>query len=60
MEYALGNNYFIFATKSIDMTLQKWIKGRAIHWYPTFSIEDVRWTGMYSSERKMRNVHNIK
>ena len=33
------------------MTLQKWIKDRAIHGYPTFSIEDVRNTGMYSSEQ---------
>ncbi len=28
------------------MTLQKWIKDRAIHGYPTFSIEDVRESGM--------------
>ena len=49
---ALGNNNFItFATKSFCMTLQKWIKDRAIHGYPTFSIEDVRGTGMYSSEQ---------
>ena len=34
---ALGNNNFItFATKSINMTLQKWIKDRAIHGYPTY------------------------
>lgn len=37
------------------MTLQKWIKDRAIHGYPTFSIEDVRATGMYSSEQILQN-----
>ena len=37
------------------MTLQKWIKDRAIHGYPTFSIEDVRKTGMYSSEQILQN-----
>jgi predicted transcriptional regulator of viral defense system len=40
------------------MTLQKWIKDRAIHGYPTFSIEDVRETGMYSSEQIMKNELN--
>ena len=54
-----GNNIFItFATKSINMTLQKWIKDRAIHGYPTFSIEDVRESGMYSSEQIMKNELN--
>lgn len=37
------------------MTLQKWIKDRAIHGFPTFSIEDVRDTGMYSSEQIVQN-----
>lgn len=37
------------------MTLQKWIKDRAIHGLPTFSIEDVKGTGMYSSEQIMKN-----
>lgn len=37
------------------MTLQKWIKDRAIHGYPTFSIEDVREVGMYSSEQILQN-----
>ena len=37
------------------MTLQKWIKDRAIHGFPTFSIEDVRETGMYSSEQIIQN-----
>jgi hypothetical protein len=37
------------------MTLQKWIKDRAIHGYPTFSIEDVRESGMYSSEQILQN-----
>ena len=37
------------------MTLQKWIKDRAIHGFPTFSIEDVRETGMYSSEHILQN-----
>ena len=56
---ALGNNIFItFATKSFNMTLQKWIKDRAIHGYPTFSIEDVRESGMYSSEQIMKNELN--
>jgi predicted transcriptional regulator of viral defense system len=56
---ALGNNIFItFTTKSFNMTLQKWIKDRAIHGYPTFSIEDVRESGMYSSEQIMKNELN--
>lgn len=37
------------------MTLQKWIKERAIHGYPTFSVEDVRAAGMYSSEQILQN-----
>ena len=37
------------------MTLQKWIKDRAIHGFPTFSIEDVRETGMCSSEQILQN-----
>lgn len=37
------------------MTLQKWIKNRAIHGFPTFSIEDVRETGMCSSEQILQN-----
>ena len=37
------------------MTLQKWIKDRAIHGFPTFSIEDVRETEMYSSEQILQN-----
>ena len=45
----------IFASKSFNMTLQKWIKDRAIHGFPTFSIEDVRETGMYSSEQILQN-----
>lgn len=54
-----GNNFFItFATKSFNMTLQKWIRDRAIHGYPTFSIEDVRESGMYSSEQIMKNELN--
>ena len=45
----------IFAPKPFIMTLQKWIKDRAIHGFPTFSIEDVRKTGMYSSEQILQN-----
>ena len=45
----------IFAPKLFVMTLQKWIKDRAIHGFPTFSIEDVRETGMYSSEQILQN-----
>ena len=45
----------ISAPKSFIMTLQKWIKDRAIHGFPTFSIEDVRETGMYSSEQILQN-----
>lgn len=56
VKYASSNNIFItFATKSFNMTLQKWIKDRAVHGFPTFSIEDVRETGMYSSEQIMKN-----
>ena len=59
VKYVSGNNIFItFATKSFNMTLQKWIKDRAIHGYPTFSIEDVRESGMYSSEHIMKNELN--
>ena len=58
-KYASGNIFFVtFATKSFIMTLQKWIKDRAIHGYPTFSIEDVRESGMYSSEQIMKNELN--
>ena len=58
-KYTLSNDFFItFATKSFNMTLQKWIKDRAIHGYPTFSIEDVRESGMYSSEQIMKNELN--
>lgn len=49
------NLLFFFAPKSFNMTLQKWIKDRAIHGFPTFSIEDVRETGMYSSEQILQN-----
>ena len=37
------------------MTLKKWINDRAIHGFPTFSIEDIRKTGMYSSEQILQN-----
>ena len=58
-KYGSSNKNFItFATKSIIMTLQKWIKDRAIHGYPTFSFEDVRATGMYSSEQIIKNELN--
>jgi len=37
------------------MTLQKWIEDRAIHGYPTFSVEDVRAVGLCSSEQILQN-----
>ena len=37
------------------MTLQKWIEDRAIHGYPTFSVDDVRATGLCSSEQILQN-----
>ena len=37
------------------MTLQKWIEDRAIHGFPTFSIEDVRDAGIYSSDQILQN-----
>ena len=37
------------------MTLRKWIEDRAIHGYPTFSVEDVRATGLCSSEQILQN-----
>lgn len=37
------------------MTLQKWIEDRAIHGYPTFSVEEVRAEGLYSSEQILQN-----
>lgn len=49
------SEFIIFTPKSFIMTLQKWIKDRAIHGFPTFSIEDVRETGMYSSEQILQN-----
>lgn len=57
MDYLHVYNEFIiiFAPKPFIMTLQKWIKDRAIHGFPTFSIEDVRETGMYSSEQILQN-----
>ena len=57
MNYLHVFNEFIiiFAPKPFNMTLQKWIKDRAIHGFPTFSIEDVRETGMYSSEQILQN-----
>lgn len=57
MNYLHVYNEFIiiFAPKPFNMTLQKWIKDRAIHGFPTFSIEDVRETGMYSSEQILQN-----
>lgn len=57
MDYLHVYNEFIiiFAPKPFNMTLQKWIKDRAIHGFPTFSIEDVRETGMYSSEQILQN-----
>lgn len=52
----VSNKIFItFATKSTNMTLQKWINDRAIHGYPTFSYDDVRRIGMYSSEQILKN-----
>ena len=37
------------------MTLKKWIEDRAVHGYPTFSIEDVRAAGLCSSEQILQN-----
>ena len=37
------------------MTLQKWIEDRAIHGFPTFSIEDVRAADLCSSEQILQN-----
>ena len=37
------------------MTFQKWIEDRAIHGFPTFSIDDVRAAGIYSSEQILYN-----
>ncbi len=45
-----GNIFFIiFAPKLLSMTLQKWIEDRAIHGFPTFSVEDVR-AAVFSDE----------
>ncbi len=42
------------------MTLLHWIKDRAVHGYPTFSIEDVRQTGICSSEQILKNeLHRL-
>ena len=53
--HVLNEFIIIFAPKLFVMTLQKWIKDRAIHGFPTFSIEDVRETEMYSSEQILQN-----
>ena len=45
----------IFAPKLFNMTLQRWIKDRAIHGFPTFSIEDARQAGLCSSEQILQN-----
>lgn len=37
------------------MTLQKWIKDKAIHGIPTFSIEDARIAGVCNSEQILQN-----
>ncbi len=37
------------------MTLRKWIEDRAIHGYPTFSVEDVRAAGVCSTEQILQN-----
>ena len=50
--------FLLLLQQKVYMTLQKWIKDRAIHGYPTFSIEDVRETGMYTSEQIMKNELN--
>jgi len=35
----------------LNMTLQKWIEDRAIHGFPTFSVEDVRAADLCSSDK---------
>ena len=45
----------MFAPKTPNMTLHKWIEDRAIHGFLTFSIEDVRVAGVYSSEQILQN-----
>lgn len=37
------------------MTLKKWINDRAIHGYPTFSYDDVREAGIFSSKQVLKN-----
>ena len=47
--------FIIFEPKLLGMTLQKWIEDRAIHGFPTFSVEDVRTAGLCSSEQILQN-----
>ena len=47
--------FIIFVPKVLSMTLQKWIEDRAIHGFPTFSVEDVRAAGLCSSEQILQN-----
>ena len=55
-KYSVTNKkIIIFAPKFCIMTLQKWIKDLAVHGVATFSIEDVRKSGMYTSEQIMQN-----
>ena len=50
------HNFFItFAPKILNKTLQKWIRDRAVHGFPMFSIEDVRKANIYSSEQILQN-----
>ena len=47
--------YYICTKIRLSMTLQKWIEDRAIHGFPTFSVEDVRAADLCSSEQILQN-----
>ena len=54
-QYKSNTFFIIFAPKLLSMTLQKWIESRAIHGFPTFSVEDVRAADLCSSEQILQN-----
>ena len=54
-QYKANIFFVIFAPKLLSMTLQKWIEDRAIHGFPTFSVEDNRKIVSKSAETVLKN-----
>ena len=49
--------FVIFASKLLNMTSQKWIEDRAIHGYPTYSVEDVRVKEYVTVDKMAKEVY---